>query len=160
MRDTVKTNNVAQFVEAKIKEFAAMYSYDCTYNCEDLCFHLKPNNQFPQVRNSFRPEINVLMNQNMDREIEISLSLRHPVRAIIATLYILLFAFGGVLSYFALIGRLNLTGIVVWGALFVFTTALVCFGRLITFQYIFLKLQRFLNTPLKGLRGESVSKMN
>lgn len=27
MRDTVKTNNVAQFVEAKIKEFAAMYFY-------------------------------------------------------------------------------------------------------------------------------------
>lgn len=138
------TDTVVKFVEVKIKEFANMYSYDYTYNSEDLHFCLKPNNHFPQARNSFRPVINVRMYQNKNNHtgISISLSLTDPVRIVIAIMYALLFTFLGTISSFLLMGSTDLTGIVVWTVLFIFTTILVNLGRYITYKHVFLKLQR------------------
>lgn len=138
------TDTTVKFVEVKIKEFAAMYAYDYTYNSEDLCLCLKPNNHFPRARNSFRPAINVCMYQNKDNHtvISISLSLPHPARIVIAILYTFLFIFGGTLFSFLLMGSLDPTGIVVWSGLFAFSTIFVCLGRYITFKHVFLELQR------------------
>ncbi len=138
------TDTVVKFIEAKIKEFAEMYSYDSTYNSGDLRFCLKPNNRFPQARNSFRPAINVWMDQNKDdhTDILISLSLSHRAKIVIAVLYALLFVLGGMLFPFWLMGSLDPAGIAVWSGLFVFTTIFVCLGRYITFKHVFLKLQR------------------
>ncbi len=137
------TDTTVKFVEVKIKEFAAMYSYDCTYNSGDLRFCLKPNNRFPQARNSFRPAINVWIDQDKDSHtgILISLSLPHPARIVIAIMYVLLFIFGGTLFSFWLMDSLDPAGIAACSGLFVFSTLFVCLGRYTTFKHVFLALQ-------------------
>lgn len=138
------TDIVVKFVEEKIKEFANTYSYYYTYNSEDLHFYLKPNNHFPQPRNSFRPVINVRMyqNKNNNTSISILLSLPHPARIVIAMMYAALFAFLGALSSFLVMGITDRTGIVVWSGLLVCTTIFVNLGRYITFKHVFLNLQK------------------
>lgn len=136
------TDTAFQFAERKIKEFAAAHSYDCMCNYEDLHFCLEPNNLFSWDRNSFRPEINIFVDPNTDRQIGISLSLPRPVRIVIAAFFTLLVIFGVILACFSLTGNADMAGIAVWGAIFVFTAIFVCMGRLITFHRTFLNLQR------------------
>lgn len=131
-----------QFAEGKIREFAAAYSYDCMCSYEGMHFCLKPSSRFSWERNSFRPEINILIGQNTDGQIGISLSLPRPVRIVIAAFFTLLVVFGVILACFSLTGNADMAGIAVWGAIFVFTAMFVCMGRLITFHRTFLNLQR------------------
>ena len=131
-----------QFAEGKIREFAAAYSYDCMCDYEGLRFCLTPSSRFSWERNSFRPEINILIGQNTGGQIGISLSLPRPTKIVIAAFFAVLVILGVILACFSLTGNADTAGIAVWGAIFVFTVIFVCMGRFITFHRTFLDLQR------------------